>query len=321
MRVAFVERESAPERLVCEGEIVFESESGPLAGMKLVGFSLWRSPEGEVYVTFPSRAFGTGGERRFFDYLRSVEGTPVAVAVGETDVQNMYMTIDPTTVPAGTVTFTVVNEGVKKHEFVILSTDVMAGDLPLKNDEVVEELVVAATMLASQRTGAIIAVERDIGLRNYIEGGIPLDATLTYDLLLSIFQPRSPLHDGAVIVHGGRIAAAACFLPLTVNPELSRTLGSRHRAAIGLSEDTDAVAIVVSEESGTVSVVEGGRIRRGLDGQALRHELHRSLGLGADPAIALLQDRETRHHGRLPLIGGILDDLAVEPRLDGVSEG
>jgi hypothetical protein len=76
MRVAFVERESAPERLVCEGEIVFESESGPLAGMKLVGFSLWRSPEGEVYVTFPSRAFGTGSDRRFFDYLRSVEGTP-----------------------------------------------------------------------------------------------------------------------------------------------------------------------------------------------------------------------------------------------------
>ncbi len=76
MRVAFVERESAPERLVCEAEIVFESESGQLAGMKLVGFSLWRSPEGEVYVTFPSRAFGTGSDRRFFDYLRSVEGTP-----------------------------------------------------------------------------------------------------------------------------------------------------------------------------------------------------------------------------------------------------
>jgi hypothetical protein len=76
MRVNFVERESAPERLVCEAEVVFESESGPLAGMKLVGFSLWRSPEGEVYVTFPSRAFGQGSERRFFDYLRSVEGTP-----------------------------------------------------------------------------------------------------------------------------------------------------------------------------------------------------------------------------------------------------
>ncbi len=75
MRVVFVERESAPERLVCEAEVVFEAESGPLAGMKLVGFSLWRSPEGEVYVTFPSRAFGTGSERRFFDYLRSVEGT------------------------------------------------------------------------------------------------------------------------------------------------------------------------------------------------------------------------------------------------------
>jgi hypothetical protein len=76
MRVAFVERETAPERLVCEAEILFETESGPLAGMKLVGFSLWRSPEGEVYVTFPSRAFGTGSDRRFFDYLRSIEGSP-----------------------------------------------------------------------------------------------------------------------------------------------------------------------------------------------------------------------------------------------------
>ena len=89
---------------------------------------------------------------------------------------------------------------------------------------------------------------------------------LTYDLLVSIFNPATPLHDGAVIVQGNRVAAAACFLPLTVNPELSRTLGSRHRAAIGLSEDTDAVAVVVSEETGTISLVEGGRIRRGLDG-------------------------------------------------------
>src|SRR3977135_299053 len=104
-------------------------------------------------------------------------------------------------------------------------------------------------MLSSRRIGAIIAIERQVGLRNYIEGGIPLDAMLTYDLLVSIFQPSSPLHDGAVIVQTDRIAAAACFLPLTVNPKLSKELGSRHRAAIGLTEENDSVAIVVSEET------------------------------------------------------------------------
>jgi diadenylate cyclase len=141
------------------------------------------------------------------------------------------------------------------------------------NDELVEELVVAATMLASQRTGAIIAVERDIGLRNYIEGGIPLDATLTSDLLLSIFQPRSPLHDGAVLVQGDRIAAAACFLPLSVNPAISKDFGTRHRAAIGLTEDVDAVAIVVSEETGRISLALEGHVEVALDSDRLRARL------------------------------------------------
>src|SRR3954463_14515075 len=117
-------------------------------------------------------------------------------------------------------------------------------------EDSIEELVVAAGMLASHRIGAIIALERQIGLRNYIEGGIPLDARLTYDLIWSIFQPKSPLHDGAVIVQDDRVAAAACFLPLTVNPKLSKELGSRHRAAIGLTEENDSIAIVVSEETG-----------------------------------------------------------------------
>src|SRR4051812_4579008 len=140
-------------------------------------------------------------------------------------------------------------------------------------EESVEEIVVAASMLASQQVGAIIAVERQVGLRNYIEGGIPLDAVLTYDLLLSIFQPSSPLHDGAVIVQADRIAAAACFLPLTVNPKLSKELGSRHRAAIGLTEENDAVAIVVSEETGIISVVVDGRVERGLAADQLRARL------------------------------------------------
>ncbi len=149
---------------------------------------------------------------------------------------------------------------------------------PESAEESIEELIVAARMLSSQRIGAIIAVERQIGLRNYIEGGIPLDARLTYDLILSIFQPKSPLHDGAVIVQEDRVAAAACFLPLTVNPKLSKELGSRHRAAIGLTEENDSVAIVVSEETGALSIVADGQIERGLTVDELRARL-RSLVL------------------------------------------
>src|SRR4051812_10813463 len=140
-------------------------------------------------------------------------------------------------------------------------------------EDSVEEMVVASSMLSTKRIGAIIAVERQIGLRNYIEGGIPLDAQLTYDLLLSIFQLTSPLHDGAVIVQDDRIAAAACFLPLTVNPKLSKELGSRHRAAIGLTEENDAVAIVISEETGSISIVADGQIERGLTADTLRARL------------------------------------------------
>jgi diadenylate cyclase len=147
-----------------------------------------------------------------------------------------------------------------------------------KREETVDEIVLAATSLAVKRTGAIMVLEREMGLRSYIETGIGLDARLTYDLLVSIFNPETPLHDGAVIVQGNRIAAAACFLPLTVNPSLSRTLGSRHRAAIGLSEDTDALAVVVSEETGTISLVQGGQIRRDLDGRSLKQALLDGLG-------------------------------------------
>jgi diadenylate cyclase len=140
-------------------------------------------------------------------------------------------------------------------------------------EDTIEEVVVSATMLSAQRIGAIIAIERQIGLRNYIEGGIPLDAVLTYDLLLSIFQPKSPLHDGAAIVQEDKVAAAACFLPLTVNPRLSKELGSRHRAAIGLTEECDAVAIVISEETGSISFVVEGQIQRGFNADQLRAAL------------------------------------------------
>ena len=139
--------------------------------------------------------------------------------------------------------------------------------------EIIDEIVVATTMLSSQKVWAIVVLEREIGLRNYIESGIPLDAALTYDLIVTVFQPGSPLHDGAVMVQEGRVAAAACFLPLTVNPRVSRDLGSRHRAAIGLTEECDALAIVVSEETGRVSLALEGRIEQTLDGEQLRRRL------------------------------------------------
>jgi diadenylate cyclase len=146
-------------------------------------------------------------------------------------------------------------------------------------EETVEELVVAMTSLSARRIGALVVIERQIGMRNYIEGGIPLDAMVTYDLVGSIFQPGSPLHDGAAIVQGDRIAAAACFLPLSVNPRLSRDLGTRHRAALGITEENDSVAIVVSEETGTISLVTAGDMERGLTADTLRIRLRGLLGV------------------------------------------
>jgi diadenylate cyclase len=116
-----------------------------------------------------------------------------------------------------------------------------------------------------------------VGLKNVTDGGVQLDAELSYDLLVSIFNTASPLHDGAVVVRRHRIAAASCFLPLTLNPRLSRDLGTRHRAAIGVTEDTDAVAVVVSEETGLISFVQRGEIRRGLDATKLQEAIFDAL--------------------------------------------
>ncbi|HWB17310.1 MAG TPA: diadenylate cyclase CdaA [Vicinamibacterales bacterium] len=139
--------------------------------------------------------------------------------------------------------------------------------------ETLEEVITAAAMLAKARVGAIIVFEREIGLRNFIESGIPIDAAVSYDLLTTIFQPSTPLHDGAVIIAEERIAAAACFLPLTVSPRLDRDLGTRHRAAIGLTEESDAVAVIVSEERGEISVATEGQLTRWLSTDDLRERL------------------------------------------------
>ena len=126
--------------------------------------------------------------------------------------------------------------------------------------ESIHEIVLAVEQLSAQKTGAIIVLERDIGLHTFVESGVRLDALISRDLLLSIFRPSLPLHDGAAIVQKDRIAAAACFLPLTTNPALSRTLGTRHRAAIGITEETDCLSVIVSEETGRISVAAYGEI-------------------------------------------------------------
>ena len=140
-------------------------------------------------------------------------------------------------------------------------------------ETIYDEIVLAATTLSTNKIGALIVIERNVGLRNFIDAGVQLDAKLSYDLLVTIFNTEAPLHDGATIIQRERIAAASCFLPLTKNPSISRELGTRHRAAIGITEDTDAISVVVSEETGLVSLVEGGRIKRNLDPTQLRSSL------------------------------------------------
>jgi diadenylate cyclase len=136
-----------------------------------------------------------------------------------------------------------------------------------------DDIVLAANLFCQNQTGALIVIEREIGLRTYIESGVPLDARLSYDLLATIFRPSAPLHDGAVIVQNDRIAAAACFLPLSMNPVLSTQLGTRHRAGIGVTEETDAIAVIVSEETGAISLAVSGKIERDLTVDQLRDRL------------------------------------------------
>lgn len=136
-----------------------------------------------------------------------------------------------------------------------------------------DDIVLAANLFSQNQTGALMVIEREIGLRTYIESGVPLDAQLSYDLLATIFRPSAPLHDGAVIIRRDRIAAAACFLPLSMNPLLSTQLGTRHRAGIGITEETDAISVIVSEESGAISLAVGGNVERDITPERLRERL------------------------------------------------
>ena len=142
-------------------------------------------------------------------------------------------------------------------------------------EETVSEIVLAVTSLSARRVGALVVLERREGLKTYIENGSPIDAAVSYELLVTLFAPGTPLHDGAVIVSGDRIAAAASFLPLSLKEGLPKRFGTRHRAAIGISEETDALAILVSEERGTISLARAGELQEDLDAKSLRDLLFR----------------------------------------------
>lgn len=163
-------------------------------------------------------------------------------------------------------------------------------------ENIYDQIVLATTTLSANKTGALIVIERGVGLRNFIDAGVQLDANLSYDLLVTIFNPSTPLHDGAVIIRDERLAAASCFLPLTKNPNISRELGTRHRAAIGITEGSDAISVVVSEETGLISFIEGGEIRRNLDTKKLRGLLFKSMDMPSESAkgkkIVTLKDSD-----------------------------
>lgn len=161
-------------------------------------------------------------------------------------------------------------------------------------DNVIEALTATATSLSRQKIGALIVLERETGLNEIVDTGTRIDSLVTSDLLISIFFPNTPLHDGAVIIKNDRIKAASCFLPLTENKGLSRDLGTRHRAALGISERSDCLAIVVSEETGGISIATNGTLERHLDEKTLRHRLEQAYTMKKESSGIMEQWRQ-RH--------------------------
>lgn len=143
----------------------------------------------------------------------------------------------------------------------------------ITEERVIEEIAKSASMLSKKKIGAILAIQREVSLEPYMESGVTIDSNVTSELLNTIFMPNTPLHDGGVIIHGDRIIAGGCLFPLTQNPDVSKLLGTRHRAAIGLTEETDAVCVVISEETGAVSVANAGKLTRDLDRERLINHL------------------------------------------------
>lgn len=172
-----------------------------------------------------------------------------------------------------------------------------------RTPESTAEIILALSTLARERTGALIVMERDIGLRTFIESGVRLDAQISRDLLLSIFMPGTALHDGAVIIQKDRIASAACFLPLSVNPTVSTKTGTRHRAGIGITEETDCLSLIVSEETGAISVAAFGDIESGVSVERVEERIIQHFGA----------ERRTTPPGRSPKPAGAAESGHEHP--------
>jgi diadenylate cyclase len=219
---------------------------------------------------------------QFLMLVRGTRGAPMLVGVvvvalafyvariGELTTVNWLLS---TSLPYAVFALIVVFQSEIRHALARLGSRLTFSRASAAEAEAYDDIVLAANLFSQNQTGALIVIEREIGLRTYIESGVPLDARLSYDLLATIFRPSAPLHDGAVIVQHDRVAAAACFLPLSMNPVLSTQLGTRHRAAIGITEETDAIAVVVSEETGAISLAIGGNIERDIGVEQLRERL------------------------------------------------
>jgi diadenylate cyclase len=219
---------------------------------------------------------------QFLLLIRGTRGAPMLVGVvvvalafyvariGELTTVNWLLS---TSLPYAVFALIVVFQSEIRHALARLGSRLTFSRASAAEAEAYDDIVLAANLFSQNQTGALIVIEREIGLRTYIESGVPLDARLSYDLLATIFRPSAPLHDGAVIVQHDRVAAAACFLPLSMNPVLSTQLGTRHRAAIGITEETDAIAVVVSEETGAVSLAIAGNIERDIGVEQLRDRL------------------------------------------------
>lgn len=187
-------------------------------------------------------------------------------------------------------------------------TSLLTGTRAFEETQVLEEVIKSSVMLSTRKIGALVAVEREADLTHFTEEGIKIDSVVSKDLLFSVFVPehQNPLHDGAVIVQKGRVTAAGCFLPLTNNPRVEKTLGTRHRAGIGLSEDTDAAVVIVSEETGIISIAYQGELYRDLDANEMRDLLQRIFSASQfNQRGAGLLDRFRNRHG---------DDESAEAR-------
>lgn len=156
----------------------------------------------------------------------------------------------------------------------------------LKEEQVIDEIVKSALTLSKNRRGGLIAIEKEVGLKPYIESGVPIDSKISNELINAIFMPNGPLHDGGVVIQNDRIAAAACLFPLTEDTHITKALGTRHRAAIGLSEETDAAVIIVSEETGVISIALEGKLEQNLNKEQLTQSLKN-----------LYRPKEPRKHG------------------------